>query len=301
MRNRLGYQPLSRPKGYWKSLAKVKAELSLVIKQNRGVFTTQEYLTQINRCDLVGGIAKYHGGLTTVRKQMGYEFEWERFRRWNEVVKELEKVIADSGGKFPTGMQLREVRPPLFKAISKYHKGFTAVRQKLGYELAKKPAGYWKDFGNVQTALNIAIQENNGLFPTTTQLEEMGLQQVSENCRRYHGGMDEVRRRMGYPVMVRGDEQYLKLVAEAPTLRNLAAAALVLPRERSIFEEVIMEKYGNQFKSQEQIRELIHANARRLRAIVAEERTNLGDYLGDSENPPIGGMDSVDAVIDAIP
>lgn len=67
------------------------------------------------------------------------------WKNWENTKKELEEAIKENNGKFPTQKKLYEMgRSDLANGIIRYHGGFPAVREKIGYneqvriKLAKK-------------------------------------------------------------------------------------------------------------------------------------------------------------------
>jgi hypothetical protein len=64
-----------------------------------------------------------------------------------------------------------------------------------------KPSGYLKKWENVRRDLNIAIQENNGDFPSHKRLSELGYLSLAASICTYHGGYPTVRKRMGYELV----------------------------------------------------------------------------------------------------
>jgi hypothetical protein len=67
----------------------------------------------------------------------------------------------------------------------------------------RKPEGYWKEWRNMERELNIIIGENNGEFPTHARIIDLGGSGLYNAIKRYHGGPNVVRERMGYEVIAR--------------------------------------------------------------------------------------------------
>jgi len=60
----------------------------------------------------------------------------------------------------------------------------------------KKPRGYWRDWKNVERELKQAMREL-GHFPTYRELQKMGKSSLCYIMTNHHGGLIEVRRRLG--------------------------------------------------------------------------------------------------------
>ncbi len=98
-------------------------------------------------------------------------------------------------------MLKRTGRTDLLVAISKYHGGFITLRRRLGEELIRYPPGYWKNFENVRNAILAWQAEHGGLFPAKEQLMQTGHSKLAQAIFRYHGGFQEVRKKMCVPVV----------------------------------------------------------------------------------------------------
>ena len=73
------------------------------------------------------------------RKPNGY------WKDWNNVEEELKEAIKENNGDFPTRNRLKEMgKSGLNSSITKYHRGFRIVREKMGQGQIKRPEGYWK-------------------------------------------------------------------------------------------------------------------------------------------------------------
>lgn len=82
-------------------------------------------------------------------------------------------------------------------AISDYHGGFVEFRKKLGESIIKLPNGSLKDWNSFKGILEEIIN-CIGHFPTSGELEKLREGSVANAIYTHHGGMSEVRRRMGY-------------------------------------------------------------------------------------------------------
>jgi len=59
------------------------------------------------------------------------------------------------------------------------------------------PNGYWKEWSNVEGALHRIMEENRGLIPGRSYFNENKLSGLLVSIQNYHGGLNEVRRRLG--------------------------------------------------------------------------------------------------------
>ena len=75
-------------------------------------------------------------------------------------------------------------------------------------ERERKPVGYWTDFNNLKSELEIVIKEI-GHFPIEKELEERKLSYASAAIEKYHNGVNAVRKKMGYEIEIR-DRGYWK-------------------------------------------------------------------------------------------
>ncbi|PIO08690.1 hypothetical protein COU59_00480 [Candidatus Pacearchaeota archaeon CG10_big_fil_rev_8_21_14_0_10_34_12] len=62
----------------------------------------------------------------------------------------------------------------------------------------KKSNGFWKEWKNLRGEMKRVIAKNDGKFPTSSGLREIGENQILNSARTYFGGLPEVRRKMGY-------------------------------------------------------------------------------------------------------
>jgi len=200
VRQKMGYELNIKPDGYWKDFDNIKKGLEPIIEKNNGEFPTSTYLEENCYSSLRYAIQQYHGGLPKVRQKMGYEEENKPNGYWKDesnFERELKIVIKENNGEFPTYEYLSENGYSSLRSAIQMHGGFSAVRGKMGYELNIKPDGYWENWDNFEKELKIAIEENNGEFPTSNYLKENGYSSIN-NAIQMHGGFPAVRQKMGY-------------------------------------------------------------------------------------------------------
>ncbi len=145
-----------------------------------------------------------------------------RLAEWDVFEQELREIIGTEyrdeqgklikkAGEFPTEAVLKSIgKYDLAKTISRYHGGYPATRKRFGFPALQRPPGFWKDFSNVERELREIIDREvtdslgkiikpRGEFPSMSALQAVRRWSLVGAIARYHGGMDEVRRRMGFP------------------------------------------------------------------------------------------------------
>ncbi len=147
VRKKMGYKPLERPKGYWQNWNNFEKELQPIIDQ-LGHFPTQQDLKNFNFQAIIQTF-KYHGGVNTVRNKMGYKpirktkGYWED---WDNFEKELQPII-EQLGHFPTQQEVYKFKKSsINRAISQYHRGLEAVKQKMGYSETQQLENLLEDY-----------------------------------------------------------------------------------------------------------------------------------------------------------
>ena len=200
VRERMGYELKRKPNGYWENWENVERELRDIIEENNGEFPSTGKLKKIGKSSLEFGVNKFHGGFSVVRERMGFDVvEVSDWKNEEYFLSEMEKVIAENKGIFPTQRRLYEMgKSGLSRAITKYYRGFSVVREGMGYELKRKPNGYWENWENVERELRDIIEENNGEFPSGKRLREMKKSSLGYFISKHYGGMGVVRKRMGF-------------------------------------------------------------------------------------------------------
>lgn len=165
----LNYKMTRKPFNYWNEETIVK-ELNSVISQLKH-FPTWDELLLMKRYDLARTLSK-NGGFTKFRKIMGYDLLQNLHRKWTDedIIREL-KLIIKNDNHFPTDIELRKIKMRnLSNAIAK-HGGINKFRKLLGYDLPKRPNGYWTDELIVSELRNII--NKCGYFPSQEELMSM--------------------------------------------------------------------------------------------------------------------------------
>lgn len=126
------------------------------------------------------------------KKPIGY---WRDF----ENVKQILTPLCSKLKRFPTWSEIEaKLGTGVIKGIKKYHISFEEVASKMGFEYQKdavrKPNDFWKDIGNVITALKEVI-ENKGEFPSATYLRD-NFGSLYYAINKYHGGLSNVKEKI---------------------------------------------------------------------------------------------------------
>ncbi len=196
VRKKLGYESKIRSKNYWIKWDNIQSELQPIINQ-LGHFPSQTELENLKKSS-VSYAYKYHGGKSNVMRKMGYESNKKKrgyFKKFGNLEKELQPII-DKLMHFPSNDELKDMkRYDLIHGMD-HHNGTNAVRELMGYKLAQKPNGYWKDLDNLVGELHAIIKEL-GHFPSNKELRKLGKSFIA-SAFNYHNGTNAVRELMGY-------------------------------------------------------------------------------------------------------
>ena len=124
------------------------------------------------------------------RKPNGY------LKNWNNFEKELWNAIRENNGEFNVTQFRKLGFSSVVYAIAAYYGGKDKVLARVHYE-TKKSIKYYKLWNNIESALIIIISKV-GSFPNETQLRNMGYRNLAVSFYKYHGGIRNVRKKMGY-------------------------------------------------------------------------------------------------------
>lgn len=122
---------------------------------------------------------------------------WGYWRNWENLERELKKIIGKNNGQFPSWKKLNQSgRSDITNAVKK-HGGMRIVRQKLGFDESSKENGFYENWGNVMGELEKACDEL-GHFPSSKELRESGRSTLAVVICSNYGGFFSVREKMGY-------------------------------------------------------------------------------------------------------
>lgn len=198
LRDLLGYQDNRNARGYWCVFANAKREYErLGSKLGRIPSATdlREHLP-----GLLSAISRHYGGLQLFRQRIGCNVESLKmpsgyWKDYSNVETQLRQFINEHGD-FPTRADLfRLGLSSLATAIERYHGGFRAVRECMGFKNTIKPENYWKDIENVKRHIE-GIRERLGHFPSWADLLHLGEHSLAVSINRYHGGFTELKKAM---------------------------------------------------------------------------------------------------------
>lgn len=122
------------PMGHWLDRENVVAALKAIIA-TLGHFPSQEEMAELGQKSLAATIHKRYGGIVKMRKEMGYGDRRRpngHFDAFENLAVELEKAIA-ALGRFPSHLELIELRASSLSTAIKLYGGFGAVRERMGY------------------------------------------------------------------------------------------------------------------------------------------------------------------------
>jgi DNA-directed RNA polymerase specialized sigma subunit len=170
-----------------------------------GHFPTTSEMGLLKRYELIPFI-RQHGGINEVRRRMGYPpiRSTEKIpreyplRAWDNLEKELNAVISGVG-HFPTSRELRGMgRRDMEDGISK-NGGFIEARRRMGYPVSERRTnasllGVWE---NLERELK-GVVSKLGHFPTYNEIRLLKRRDISRAFGK-HGGINEVRLKMGFP------------------------------------------------------------------------------------------------------
>jgi len=202
----LGQPQVQKTAGVWKDLNFFLQELTQCMIDNS--YTTVPTLKQLNesgRSDIVAAMAKYHGGMTNIRKVMGEKEKTKVRGYWNveNTVQEAKKVYHDKGF-LPTMHGLTKMgMSSLALAIAKNY-GYSNMRKMLGEKPRKKEPGPWRDLDyTVKMAMEAMEDQDLTDFPGAWKLRKLGYYGLVNAIYKHHGGMIKFRKIIRKPPVIR--------------------------------------------------------------------------------------------------
>eukprot|EP00871_Galdieria_phlegrea_P005969 jgi/Galph1/85/GphlegSOOS_G4871.1 len=166
-----------KPRKQWANIQQLSNHLQQFMAQN-GLeeLPTISVLRSAKRWDLIGAI-RLHGGLHQVAEKVNLMPSKNTRRRrghWLDIDTLKREILTfmQSQTSFPTQTDLKtNGRQDLLEAIRK-HGGMHLVASKLGFELKRKPKGYWKDFLSLRAEISVFIRRYGtpGVMPHGQEL-----------------------------------------------------------------------------------------------------------------------------------
>ncbi len=113
----------------------------------------------------------------------------------NNIQMELDIVIDQLEGRFPTHAEIKKMNSSLTRIISEHFGGMLELRKKYRVEHKRRPDGYWKEVDNVKKESDSIIEEL-GKFPTQNELHEKN-PALMGGIGSHHGGLNRIRELYG--------------------------------------------------------------------------------------------------------
>jgi hypothetical protein len=116
---------------------------------------------------------------------------------WDNLEKILKTIIKENGGNFPSQKYLNQNGySTVSSAISNYHDGFPNVREKMGYELVRKPNGYWNEKNTLEEAQKFLEENELKELPSHNKLVSLGYSDLA-GAIQDNGGYSVIRDKLG--------------------------------------------------------------------------------------------------------
>lgn len=199
-RQLLNHELPQKPSGYWTDET-IISELNPIFLE-LGHFPSQKELEIIDKKHLLRVIQR-HGGLCKFGKMFGYDYLNEYHGKWKDetIIDNLYSVIKINNlNHFPNALELTSFgRSDLLNAIYRCG-GLNKFRELLGYDILKKPNGYWTD-ETIIKELDLVIIKDIGHFPSRDDLVAVNRQDLCSAITQ-HGGYPKFRKLLGYPISI---------------------------------------------------------------------------------------------------
>ena len=182
-----------KPHGFWKDWRNVREKLIEIVNE-LGYFPSQRELAERRYTGMLDAIGDYFGGLSAVRKKLGYKSDVVESGKWKDkefAIKQARKVIKlHNRNRLPSQRELINMGySSLAVSISKYHSGFNKFRDLLGEESLRHAYGIWrnKEFV-IEEAKKLIEKHGFNSLPDNKKLREMGYASLANAISNYHGG-----------------------------------------------------------------------------------------------------------------
>ena len=228
-REKLGQaQVLKNPHGYYKDEKNLLDALHTIWREHpalKGRLPAQSWFPKNGYSTVGNAIAQYHGGFRNFRTKLGQRQlrkyahgELKDWRNFTQAIETLFQEHTELQRQLPSCTWLADHGyPTIYTAARVYHGGIHHVRNRLGQDLLRKKMGYWKDFANIRKELEQIIlvrEELQGTFPSTHWLSHQGYSALVSAITKHHGGIKEVKRKLGYPTNDQTKEQLEHILQE---------------------------------------------------------------------------------------
>ena len=190
-----------RPKKYWKDRKNLDRELKNVIRK-LGHFPSVDELRESGLSSVAMAASKYHGGLTSIKQELGYTHQQRPKNYWDKevVLEEAKKIKRKHKFKaLPGGTTLRKLGYNAFtQAVHKYYGGMNALRKPLGEEVTRIDSSKIQNRRYIiQEARRIMEKEDLEELPGWQELYRLGYASFTNAVNRHHGGIPSIRKSLG--------------------------------------------------------------------------------------------------------
>ena len=186
-------------RGDWKLWENCEATLR-EIETSLGRFPTDRDLFTLGHGGLRYALQQYHGGYNASRERYGASILHVKESSWRsaDAVHADLRRVQTSIGRFPTAKDLVDLNEHgIINAIGKHHGGLNAVRRAMGADIVRQSTGHWLEWERVNEDV-LSLIALIGKFPGYSDFELHGRLDLYMGIRKNHGGVNEVRHRMGY-------------------------------------------------------------------------------------------------------
>ena len=189
-----------KPPGYWDDINNVLREWRDAVAKHGDQAKSAQWLQDNGYSGLVNAIAK-HGGITAVKKSLGWEALQKPFgylHDINNVLREWKDAVAKHGEQAKSVSWLKKNgHSSLVHAIHRKHGGAAAVRKMLGWDLLRKPDGHWDDIETVKRGWKDAVDRHGEQAKSTDWLSRNGYKSLVHAIAK-HGGPAVVKGLLGW-------------------------------------------------------------------------------------------------------
>lgn len=268
-REKLGQENPEVPKGSWKDFDYVVEQAKEIMKKHKlKVLPGQTKLVKLGYNSFAMAMGKYHGGMRKLREHLGQEKIINPQGIWKDLDYALEQAkeikTKYNFERLPGREKLVEIGyGGLESAIYKYHGGMNKFRGHLGEEIKREKS---EDLRNFDYIINKAkeIMKNQKLekLPNGEELVNLGYSSFVSAVKRYHGGLNELRKKLGQNDLVKPNgywknwenaKKELLNIIEKYNLSEFPTQKFLCDIKRSSLVSAITNHHGGVFKVQEKL------------------------------------------------
>jgi len=224
-RKRLGQDQPQRKPGIWKSLEfTIQQARQIVNKHELEKLPDGSTLSKMGYSALANAIQSHHGGMRKFRGHLGEEVKKSVFKELRDPVyveRQAKDIMEENGFDILPGNEtLNKLGYSSFvNSVNRHHGGMYAFRKRIGQNVIKLPNGYWDKWENAEPEIR-KLRDELGHFPNQKELQAKKQGSLACAISRTHGGMNEVRQRMGEHIIKKDIGFYKDLeIVKAEMLR----------------------------------------------------------------------------------